>query len=120
MAKKTSAKKVETLKHQEASRKNIPTAEYQAVMEQDDRSPIQLAYQRRNRDLDPQLVWRGKDEQDRSELVAQAPPLFIQEKVHPKVLIDDLLRRSREAEMERASEPGFQADLFADFNGLPE
>ena len=112
-------KKVETLTHGEASRKNIPTAEYQAVMEQDDRSPIQIAYQRRNRDLDPQLVWRGKDEQDRSELVAQAPPLFIQEKVHPKVLIDDLLRRSRETEIERASEPGFQTDLFADFNGLP-
>ena len=112
-------KNVETLTHGEASRKNIPTAEYQAVMEEDDRSPIRIAYQRRNRDLDPQLVWRGKDEQDRSDLVAQAPPLFIQEKVHPKVLIDDLLRRSREAEMERASEPGFQADLFADFNGLP-
>ena len=48
--------KVETLNHGEASRKNIPTAEYQAVMEQDDRSPIRLAYQRRNRDLDPQQV----------------------------------------------------------------
>ena len=37
----------------------------------------------RNRDLDPQLVWRGKDEQDRSDLVVQAPPIYIQEKVHP-------------------------------------
>ena len=54
-------KKIETLTHGEASRKNIPTAEYQAVMEQDDRSPIRLAYQRRNRDLDPHLVWSGKD-----------------------------------------------------------
>ena len=44
------------------------------------------------RDLDPQLVWRGKDEQDWSDLVVHAPPLYIQEKVHPKVLIDDLLR----------------------------
>ena len=50
----------------------------------------------------------------------QAPPLFIQEKVHPKVLIDDLVRRSKDAEAERtAGEPGFQVDLFADFNGLP-
>ena len=51
-----------------------------------------MAYRRRNRDLDPQLVWRGKDEQDWSDLVVHAPPLYIQEKVHPKVLIDDLLR----------------------------
>ena len=120
MAKRRVPKTIETLTHAEASRKNIPTAEYQAVMEDDDRSPVQVAYERRNRDLDPQLVWRGKDEQDWSDLVLQAPPLFIQEKVHPKVLIDDLLRRSREAEAERAAdESGFQTDLFADFNGLP-
>ncbi len=113
-------KTVATITHDESSRKNIPTAEYQTVMEEDDRSPIQVAYERRNRDLDPQLVWRGKDGQDWSDLVVQAPPLFIQEKVHPKVLIDDLLRRSREVEEERAaSEGGFQADLFSDFNGLP-
>ena len=50
----------------------------------------------------------------------QAPPLFIQEKVHPKVLIDDLLRRSKETEAEKEGDKsGFQADLFADFNGLP-
>ena len=96
MAKRKSTKTVETLRHQDASRKNIPTAEYQAVMADDDRNPIQVAYERRNRDLDPQLVWRGKDEQDGSDLVVQAPPLFIQEKVHPKVLIDDLRQRSKE------------------------
>ena len=73
-----------------------PTAEYQAVMAEDDRNPIEVAYERRNRDLDPQLVWRGKDEQNGSDLVVQAPPLFIQEKVHPKVLIDDLRQRSKE------------------------
>ncbi len=113
-------KTVATFTHDESSRKNIPTAEYQTVMEEDDRSPIQVAYERRNRDLDPQLVWRGKDGKNWSDLVVQAPPLFIQEKVHPKVLIDDLLRRSREAEEERAvREEGFQADLFSDFNGLP-
>ena len=60
MAKRRAPKAVETLTHAEASRKNIPTAEYQAVMEDDDRSPVQVAYERRNRDLDPQLVWRGK------------------------------------------------------------
>ena len=120
MAKRT-AKSVEALTHEEASRKNIPTAEHEAVMAERDRRPIEVEYERRNRDLDPQLVWRGKDEQDRSNLAIQAPPLFIQEKVHPKALIADLLRQTRDAEaVQAASETGFQADLFADFNGLPD
>ena len=66
-------------------------------MRQDEQNPIRIAYERRNRNLDPQLVWRGKDEQDWSDLVVHAPPLYIQEMVHPKVLIDDLLRRSKES-----------------------
>jgi adenine-specific DNA-methyltransferase len=86
-------------------------------MDDADKSPIRLAYERRNRDLDPQLVWRGKDEQDWSDLVVQAPPLYIQEKVHPKVIVDDLLRQSRERR-EEANPP--IPDLFADFNGLPD
>jgi adenine-specific DNA-methyltransferase len=101
--------------HEEASRRNIPTAEYQSVMRAEDRSPIRVAYERRNRDLDPQLVWRGKDEQDWSDLVVPAPPLYIQEKVHPKVLIDDLERQTKAGETAVES----QFDLFADFNGLP-
>ena len=88
-------KTVETLIHEEASRKNIPTAEFQSVMHKEEQSPIRVAYERRNRDLDPQLVWRGKDEQDWSDLVTHAPPLYIQEKVHPEALIDDLLRRGK-------------------------
>jgi adenine-specific DNA-methyltransferase len=115
--KKKTTKTVETLTHDEASRKNIPTAEVQSVMRKDEQSPIRIAYERRNRDLDPQLVWRGKDEQDWSDLVVQAPPLYIQEKVHPKVLIDDL-RRQTEVQ-EKAGKPE-QIDLFDDFNGLPD
>ena len=116
MAKKQSKKTVESLTHEEASRRNIPTAEYHSVMQKEEQSPIRVAYERRNRDLDPQLVWRGKDEQDWSDLVVHAPPLYIQEKVHPKVLIDDLLRRAEVDEVE--AEP--QVDLFADFNGVPD
>lgn len=113
-------KKVETLTHDGASRKNIPTAEYEAVLHEKDKSSIRVAYERRNRDLDPQLVWRGKDEQDWSDLVVHAPPLYIQEKVHPKVLIDDLRRQTERANAEAASQDdGFMGDLFADFNGLP-
>lgn len=118
-------KSVETLTHDEASRKNIPTAEYESVMRQEDRRPVKVSYPRgsagletekeqRNRDLDPQLVWRGKDQQDWSDLVVPAPPLYIQEKIHPKVLVDDLVRRT--AAGAPANE---QYGLFADFNGLP-
>lgn len=118
---KKTAKKVETLTHEEASRKNIPTAEYEPVLHDKDKSSIRVAYQRRNRDLDPQLVWRGKDEQDGSDLVAHVPPLYIQEKVHPRVLIDDLRRRTEAAEAEaEKQDQGFTGDLFADFNGLPD
>ncbi len=114
MAKRSTGKTVETLTHNEASRKNIPTAEYQSIMAKEDLNPITIAYERRNHDLDPQLVWRGKDEQDWSDLVVHAPPLYIQEKVHPKVLIDDLLRHSQDTGPKEAEQP----NLFADFNGL--
>ena len=116
--KKNTPLTVETLKHDDATRKNIPTAEYQSVMAKEEQKPVRVEYARRNRDLDPQLVWRGKDEQDWSDLVVHAPPLYIQEKVHPKVLVDDLKRASelrREAKEPKAD----QVDLFADFNGLP-
>ena len=127
---KKTKKTVETLTHPAASRKNIPTAEFQSVMHKDEQNPVQVAYERRNRDLDPQLVWRGKDEQDWSDLVVQAPPLYIQEKVHPKVLIDDLMRseqwRVKSGEQGTGglstdhSPLSTQLDLFADFNGLPD
>ena len=120
--KKKTKKKVETLTHDEASRKNIPTAEFQSVIAKDDQSPIRMAYERRNRDLDPQLVWRGKDDQNWFDLVVQVPPLFIQEKVHPKVLIDDLLRRTHEQQLKEEEDdaPLLFQDLYADFNGLPD
>ena len=117
MVKRKKSKSVETLVHDEAQRRNIPTAEYHPVMAEEDKAPVRVAYERRNRDLDPQLVWRGKDEQDAADLVVQAPPLYIQEKVHPKVLIDDLLRQTKER---REEEAPTTPDLFADFNGLPD
>ncbi len=115
MAKKSSPKTVASLKHNEAKRRIIPTAEFQSVLHAEEQKPVELRYPR-NPDLDPQLVWRGKDEQDWSDLVVHAPPLYIQEKVHPKVLIDDLLRQTKDA---KAQEAGAQPDLFADFNGVP-
>ena len=109
-------KTVETITHDEAKRKNIPSAEHQSVLRPEDVRPRPVKYPR-NTDLDPQFVWRGKDVQDWSDLVVYTPPLYIQEKVHPKVLIDDLLRQTKET---HAEAPGVQSDLFADFNGIPE
>ncbi len=113
--KTTSPTPVEAINHHEDKRRNIPTDEMRSVMEEADRKPIPVSYERRNRDLDPQLVWRGKDQQDWSDLVVQAPPLYIQEKIHPKALIDELRRQSA-ADKKAAAQ---QLDLFADFNGLP-
>ena len=126
-------KTVSAIQHTDASRPNIPTAEHQPIMTDDEQRAVPVTYPR-NTDLDPQLVWRGKDEQDQSDLVAQAPPLYIQEKVHPKVLIDDLMSSSQwsEASSQETRATGDrpqatdratghrQLELFADFNGLPE
>jgi len=95
---KATSKSVEALKHDEARRKNIPSAEYQSVIQMNEQTPVRVAYprdaagldnekQQRNRDLDPQLVWRGKDEQDWSDLVVHAPPLYIQEKVNVATVV---------------------------------
>ncbi len=73
MPKRPSRKTVETLTHGDSSRKNIPTAEFRSVMDRSEQSPVQLAYQRRNRDLDPQLVWRVADDQNWFGLVVQTP-----------------------------------------------
>lgn len=148
--KKPSAKKpVEELKHDDASRRNIPTAEFGPVMG-DAAAPIAVEYSRapvgqagladmppqaaastpnplqddiaaRNPDLDPQLVWRGKAD---TPLTVPAPPLFIQEKVHPRALVEDLRRQSEAASIAKELAGGVpaqeQIDLFSDFNGLPD
>lgn len=118
MPKKKTAKRktVASFSHGDATRTNIPPAEMQSVVRDEVKTPVQVAYERRNPDLDPQLVWRGKDE---GPLEVSAAPLYIQEKVHPKALVDDLLRESRQRQ--GTEDEGYHApDLFADFNGLPE
>ena len=112
-------KQVESLRHADASRPNLPSAEHQPLMRREERAPALTQFARRNRDLDPQLMWRGKDAQD-DELAAPAPPLYIQERVQPKHIVDDLVRQTQAARA--AANPDRQSqftDLFADFNGLP-
>jgi adenine-specific DNA-methyltransferase len=155
----TKAKQVDALTHEEATRKNLATAELASVAERLEelnpaksvrftrRTPLAKGMVHdRDTDLDPQiiwkgarlrlsadqlqqlqgngaveigdaqLVWRGKDRQAWSELVVQPPQLYIQEKVHPKAIIDDLIRRSKKSVAEKSDAP----DLFADFNGLDD
>ena len=111
---KTIQKEIDTITHDDAQRTNIPTAELQNVMRKEDMKPIPLSYEKRNPDLDPQLIWRGKYDGD-DTLTVQAPPLYIQENVHPKALINDLIETSKKT-------PGSQVqiNMFSDFNGYPE
>ncbi len=115
MARKRSETEVENYRHDAAKRLNIPTAENQSLVPDDEKALKVLRYPR-NPDLDPQLVWRGKDAEDGAPLEVAAPPIYIQEKIHPQALIEELRRQSARRKNERAE----QTDLFHDFNGLPE
>ncbi len=150
-----SPKQVAALAHEEATRKNIPTAELQTFLDpaSDVRVHPPVGYSRaqplaeggvrvRDADLDPQiiwngarikltpaqvqalvatgevsigdaqLVWRGKDQQDWSDLIVQAPPIYVQEKIKPQAIIADLQRHSG------SRVPEDQLSMFADFNGI--
>jgi adenine-specific DNA-methyltransferase len=85
-APRTTTKDVESLKHREARRKNIPTAELETLVSEDEQAPKTIRY-KRNTDLDPQLVWRGKDEQDAEDLMVDSVPIYIQEKIKPEAII---------------------------------
>ena len=158
MARKPAAsKQIDALRHAEATRRNIPTAEMESFFRrEEDTHPLAPKHYPRARPLAPgdmrteeepsvpeiiwngarititdkqaaelagtgtltlsdaQLVWRGKDRQDWSDLVVNVPPLYIQEKIHPKAIIDDLKRRTAERREAITDAP----DLFADFNGI--
>lgn len=121
MAKKSprAATDITAITHDDATRKNIPTAELQSVMRQEVQAPVRVAYQKRNPDLDPQLVWRGKYDGD-DALSIMAPPLYIQEKVHPKALVEDLLREAAAAKAAEVTQAPQQLSLFGDFNGIAD
>lgn len=116
-SKTTGPKQVEALNHTDETRKNIATAEMQAFQrKQEEGEPVPDLRYPRNPDLDPQLVWRGKDDQDAKDLSVRVPPLYIQEKIHPQAIIDNLRKQTAQHEERDALIP----DLFADFNGLPD
>jgi adenine-specific DNA-methyltransferase len=137
-------KRVDRLQHTGTRRKNIPTQENSSFMHDEDAAPVPLVFARRyspathpelfkrNQDLDPQLVWRGniagdadvqlvwkgKDEEDAEPLKVDAVPIYIQEKFHPKAIIDDIRRRRPGAEGWKYENDA--PDLFSDFNGIPD
>jgi len=111
---------VEATRHTQDTRKNIPTEELRDFVADDERAPKSMRYPR-DPSLDPQLVWKGKDEQDARDLAVPVVPIYIQEKIEPQALINDVLAHAatvggRTAEAAAA----YQLDFFADFNGLPE
>lgn len=103
--------RITAIKHPADSRTNIPTAELRDFVADDENAPKTMLYPR-DTSLDPQLVWKGKDEQDSADLEVPVVPIYIQEKIHPQALIEDI----------RANAQGDgghgQADLFGDFNGI--
>ncbi|MDY0095300.1 MAG: site-specific DNA-methyltransferase [Candidatus Vecturithrix sp.] len=62
-----------------------------------------------------QLVWQGKDEQDRADLEVPVVPIYIQEKIHPHAIIEDIRRQAKQAAQQQGETT---LDLFADFNGI--
>ena len=111
MAKKSSSssKSIESIRHKD-KRVNIPTEELRDFVAEEEGAPKTMLYPR-DPSLDPQLVWKGKDDQDREDLAVPVVPIYIQEKIHPQAIIDDLPRIKKPG--------GGLARLFADFNGGP-
>ena len=108
--KKKTRKKIESIRHKD-KRANIPTEELRDFVADEELAPKTMLYPR-DSSLDPQLVWKGKDEQDREDLAVPVVPVYIQEKIHPQAIIDALPRTKQPG--------GDQTSLFADFNGGPQ
>ena len=114
MAKKKPAAKssvpVDAHKHVADTRPNIPTRETAAFASEDG---AQKFVANRDRSLDPQLVWKGKDEQDAKPLEVPAVALHVQEKIHPQAIIEAVKSWAKQGKP-------VVYDLFSDFNGLDD
>jgi len=106
---------IDSVKHKD-KRKNIPTEELRGFVKEDEIKPKEIKYPgllyARDQSLDPQLVWKGKDEQDKSELAVPSVPIYIQEKIKPQAIIEDVRQQAKKGKPQ-------QLDFFADFNGIP-
>ncbi len=106
---------ITNIKHKD-KRKNIPTEELKDFIKEEETKPKVVQFPgllyARDESLDPQLVWKGKDEQDQKPLEVPAVPIYIQEKIHPQAIIEEVKAQAK------ADKPDPQADLFSDFNGI--
>ncbi|MXZ97967.1 MAG: site-specific DNA-methyltransferase [Acidimicrobiaceae bacterium] len=100
---------VEAITHSD-TRTNIPTADAHDLVPPEVEEMVQITYPRDIRS--PMLVWKGKEELDETDLQVDAPPLYIQEKIDPRVLIDNLRKT--------AEDDGPELTLFEAFDGLGE
>jgi len=114
-AKKDKKTPIESVKHKD-KRKNIPTEELRGFVKEEEIKPKEIKYPgllyARDPSLDPQLVWKGKDEQDQQELTVPAVPIYIQEKIKPQAIIEDIRAQAKKGKPQ-------QLDFFSDFNGIP-
>ncbi len=112
MAKKQSqsSTSIGSVRHKD-KRANIPTEELRDFMADEEKIPKTVVYER-DTSLDPQLVWKGKDEQDQKPLEVPAVPIYIQEKIHPHAIVEDFRTQAQK------EKPEAQFSLFGDFNGL--
>ncbi len=99
-------------RHQD-TRKNIPTEELRDFVAEDESKPPKMLYPR-DPSLDPQLVWKGKDEQDREPLEVDIVPIYIQEVIEPRVIIDEVVSRKRT----KPETSGFLPGFFDDFDAM--
>ncbi|MFZ5984746.1 MAG: site-specific DNA-methyltransferase [Acidobacteriota bacterium] len=100
---------VSSVKHRD-KRVNIPTQELRDFVASDESAPKTMLYPR-DPSLDPQLVWKGKDEQDRKDLEVPVVPVYIQEKIQPQAIVEQVRAEAKK------EAPGL-ASLFSDFNGI--
>ena len=97
--------------HPGDTRSNIPTAELESFARPEEKRPAIVRYPR-NPDLDPQLVWKGKDEQDSHDLEVPAVPIYIQETIDPLALVEELRAESQ------GRQPEEQLGFFAPYTDL--
>src|ERR1700722_18576265 len=83
--------KIESIRHKKSKRANIPTKELRDFVADEENSPQSMLYPR-DPSLDPQLVWTGKDIQNREDLSTPIVPIYIQEKILPQAIINTLPR----------------------------
>ncbi|MGI9306972.1 MAG: site-specific DNA-methyltransferase [Gammaproteobacteria bacterium] len=129
MAKKTQKPglAVKAIRHTGDKRCNIPPAELENLMPPKEGAPVRVEYLRdapnkppvkshEEAVMSPRLNWAGKDK-DADPLAVDALPIYVQEKIQPQAIIDDLILQTK---MGRVAGGDEAADMFHNFNGLDD